>query len=332
MGAAQAGAAGYITSWQPSSVTAAAAGFARAVVAAAIPRSRERAKSLLRAAAKLADYGLGLGLEPVPEVLLHPSVIERFTVHAPGLTGVTRRTLRTNLRFIARKVVPQLCPAGLVCPGAGAGLIRSDLRHVRGADVLRRSGGVIVSVRGARPRAVPVLARYRQPLLASAAFAGECLVTGGTGPDRGNIANPLVSALADGTGLPRLDTSRLRATWLADCAERLGLATFLHAAGITCSQRLGDIIATLQPGTETEAVALLGVSIPVAVLEAIIDDSGVARRIEVLQRCRRRGRPQDTRRRGRAVPAHVLGSDYPRGADYCGFLPQNEHLQSIFAQ
>ena len=44
--------------------------------------------------------------------------------------------------------------------------------------------------------------------------------------------------------LPRLDTSRLRATWLADCAQLLGLATFMHAAGITCSQRLGDLLAT----------------------------------------------------------------------------------------
>ena len=29
--------------------------------------------------------------------------------------------------------------------------------------------------------------------------------------------------------LPRPDTSRLRATWLADCAELLGLATFMHS-------------------------------------------------------------------------------------------------------
>jgi integrase len=148
--------------------------------------------------------------------------------------------------------------AGLVCLGAGAGLIRADLRHIRGSDVICRSGGVIVNVRGRRPRVVPVLARYHQPLLVSTAFAGEHLVIGGTGPDRGNITNPLVTALAGGIGLPRLDTSRLRATWLADCAQILGLATFLHAAGITCSQRLGDITATLQPGGEAEAVALLG--------------------------------------------------------------------------
>ncbi len=150
--------------------------------------------------------------------------------------------------------------AGLICLGAGAGLIRSDLRAVRGTGIACRSGGVIVTVGGRRPRVVPVLARYHGPLLASAGFAGTGLVTGGTDTGRGNITNPLVSALAGGTGLPRLDTSRLRAAWLAEVARILGLATFMHAAGITCSQRLGDITATLEPGDEATAVALLGES------------------------------------------------------------------------
>jgi hypothetical protein len=288
--------AGYIASWQPSSVTSEAARFARQVVTQAAPPGRERARNLLWAAGRLADYAIGLGLEPVPEVLLHPSVIERFTAHAPGLTGVTRRTLRTSLRFLARAVVPQLAPAdaplprerakapytraeiggylaladaqptrarrmraaGLVCLGAGAGLIRADLRAVRGTDICCRCGGVVVEVSGARPRVVPVLARYHQPLLAAAEFAGERLVTGGTDPQRHNITNPLTAALAGGTGLPRLDTSRLRATWLAEVAQLTGLAILMNAAGITCSQRLGDIIATLRPGSEADAVALLG--------------------------------------------------------------------------
>jgi hypothetical protein len=298
MSAAQAGVAGYIASWQPSSVPAEAARFARLVVARAAPSGCERAKNLLWAAGRLAGWAIPLGLEPVPGVLLHPSVIERFTAHAPGLTGVTRRTLRTNLRFVARAVVPQLYPAdlplprerarapyspaqiagylalagaqptaarrmracGLVCLGAGAGLIRADLRHVRGTDIICRSGGVIVAVRGARPRTVPVLARYHGPLLESAAFAGTGLLTGGTDPARHNLTNPLVSALAGGTGLARLDTSRLRATWLAQVAQILGLATFMNAAGITCSQRLGDITAALEPADEATAVALLGAS------------------------------------------------------------------------
>jgi len=291
-------AAGYIASWRPSSVTPQAASFARVVVAAAGPPGPERARNLLWAAGRLADWAIGLGLEPVPQVLLHPSVIERFTTCAPGLSGPARRTLRTSLRFIARRVVPQLCPAdaplprerarapyspaeiggylaladaqptaarrmraaGLVCLGAGAGLIRADLRAVRGTDVICRSGGVIVQVRGTRARAVPVLARYHDILLESAQFAGENLVTGGTDPARKNVTNPLARSLAGGTGLPRLDTSRLRATWLAEVAQLLGLATFMAAAGITCSQRLGDIIATLQPGGEADAVALLGAS------------------------------------------------------------------------
>jgi len=289
-------AAAYIERWQPSSVSAEAAAFARDVITAVRPGGQERAKNLLWAAGKLADYALGLGLEAVPEVVLHPSVAERFTRCAPGLSPVARRTLRTNLRFIGRRVVPQLYPAdlplprerakapyspaqidgylaladaqparerrmraaGLVCLGAGAGLIRGDLRHVRGSDVACRSGGVIVSVRGARPRTVPVLARYHARLLAAARFAGTGLICGGTDPGRRNLTNPLIRALDGGGGLPRLDTSRLRATWLADCAELLGLATFMHAAGISCSQRLGDLIAGLEPGSEDEAVRLLG--------------------------------------------------------------------------
>jgi integrase len=274
-----------------------AAAFARTVVAGCGPLGRDRAKNLLWAAGKLAAWAIPLGLEPVPQVLLHPSVIERFAAHSPGLSATARRTLRTSLRFIARNVVPHLDPAdaplprqrakapytpaeidgylaladaqptparraraaGLVCLGAGAGLIRSDLRNVRGTDVVRRSGGLVVQVRGGRaPRAVPVLARYHAPLTSAAAFAGEAFLTGGTEPERGNITNPLIRSLAGGTGLPPLDTSRLRATWLAEVAQILGLATFLHAAGITCCQHLGDITAGLDPGSEADAIALLG--------------------------------------------------------------------------
>ncbi len=288
--------AAYIGRWRPSSVSPQAAAFARDVIAKTGPEGRERAKNLLWAAGKLADYSIGLGLDAVPEVILHPSVAERFTRCAPGLSGVARRTLRTNLRFIGRRVVPQCYPqdvplprerakapyspaqvdgflaladaqpamgrrmraAALVCLGAGAGLIRSDLRDVRGSDVGCRSGGVLVTVRGSRPRAVPVLARYHAPLLAAARFAGNGLICGGADPGRRNLTNPLITALDGGSGLPRLDTSRLRATWLADCAELLGLATFMHAAGISCSQRLGDLVARIEPAGEEQAVRLLG--------------------------------------------------------------------------
>jgi hypothetical protein len=210
MQAEEPAATAYIGRWRPSSVSPQAAAFARDVIARTGPEGKERAKNLLWAAGKLADYGIGLGLDAIPEVLLHPSVAERFTRCAPGLSGVARRTLRTNLRFIGRRVVPQLYPAdmplprerskapyspaeiggylaladaqptrerrmraaGLVCLGAGAGLIRGDLRDVHGTDVACRSGGVVVQVKGQRARVVPVLARYHKTLLAAARSAG----------------------------------------------------------------------------------------------------------------------------------------------------------------
>jgi integrase len=196
--------AGYIAARRPVWVPGEAAAFARAVVVGCGPLGRGRAKNLLWAAGKLVGWAIPLGLKPVPGVLLHPSVIERFTAHSLGLSGPARRTLRTNLRFIARAVAPHLDPAdqplprerakardtaaeisgflaladaqpsvarrmraaGLVCLGAGAGLIRADLRAVRGTDVACRSGGVLVQVRDRRPRSVPLLARYQDRLLA----------------------------------------------------------------------------------------------------------------------------------------------------------------------
>jgi len=193
-----------------------AAALARDVVGQAALQGRERAKNLLWAAGKLAGYAIGLGLDLAPEVVLHPPAAERFTRCAAGLSPAARRTLRTNLRFTGRRVVPQLYPAdlplprerskkpyspaqidgylaladaqptmdrrmraaGLVCLGAGAGLIRGDPRDVRGIDVACRSGGVMVTVRGARPRAVPVLARYQDRLLAAARFAGTARPAG----------------------------------------------------------------------------------------------------------------------------------------------------------
>jgi hypothetical protein len=134
----------------------------------------------------------------------------------------------------------------------------ADLRHVRGTDVVARSGGLIVEVGGRRPRVVPVLARYHQVLGASAAFAGARYVVGGTDPNRHNVTTPLIASLSGGADLERPDTSRLRATWLVAVAQAIGLKAFLDAAGISCSQRLGDLVATLDGRSEPEAVSLLG--------------------------------------------------------------------------
>ena len=290
--AARAAVAGYA----PRCVSDAAATFARGVVARAAPGTPGRAKALLFAASRLAGFAerVGLGLD---DALLSAGVIERLVlVGCDGLSPASVRTVRTNLRALARSIErypqPQSAPlprgrakrpyspaeidgylrlagalstrrrrmraCALICLGAGAGIIAGELRYVRGTDVLERSGGVLVMISGCRARSVPVLARYQQPLLVAAAFAGEKVIVGGREPARRNITDELCRALSTDSSLPRLESGRLRSSWLVACAERIGLGAFMQAAGIHCSQRLGDLAAQLPAATEPELLALLG--------------------------------------------------------------------------
>jgi len=285
-----------IEGFSPRTVSGAAAAFARELTAQARPESPNRAKAYLFAASRLGAFCESTGLELTATVALNPSVVERCcwpkmtTMSAP-----TRRTVRSNLRAIARALrlesssvaLPRerskapysaaeiaaylaladaqpttsrrMRASALVCLGAGAGLVGAVLKAVRGTDVAARSGGVVVCVRvGRRPRVVPVLSRYHDRLLAAASLAGDRLVIGGTSPERRNVTSPLTASLAGGRDLPRIEIARLRATWLCEVAEMIGLRAFMDAAGITCSQRLGDLVGMLA-GVETDqAVALLG--------------------------------------------------------------------------
>ncbi len=223
-----------IAGWGPRSLSPLAAGFVRTVVARAAPETRARTKALLFAASKLACFGERIGLEPSAGVLLHPSVIERFILQgADGVSPATRRTLRTNLRALARalsltrsrrrwrsrgsgprrRIATRRSPgiwrspacsrrcrggcaqAALVCLGAGAGLIGAELRHITGEDVIRRSGGLLVVVSGAEARVVPVLERFHEPLTQAAGFAADGYLIGGSAPARRNLTDALTVAL-----------------------------------------------------------------------------------------------------------------------------------------
>lgn len=287
-----------VAGWQPRVFPGPAADFAREVVAGVGPVSVARARNLLWACGALARFGLGVGLDVRPEVLLHPSVIERFVVVGMASAPPTRRrTVRTNLRFVARRVVPELVApepvglyrsraktpyspaeidaylalaaaqptearrhrlAALVGLGAGAGLGGGDLRHVRGRHVQCRSGGVVVVIERETARVVPLLTRFHRPVLAAAGFAGEGFICGGISPERHNLTWNLVSAVAGGVDLPRLEVARLRATWLATQAEALGLPALFAAAGITHSQLLCDLVVGLPVPGEAESVRRLG--------------------------------------------------------------------------
>jgi integrase len=251
----------------------------------------------LFACSRLVAFAEQVGLELDGPVLLADATVERLLrCGCGGLSPASVRTLRTNLRALARsrQRYPQPAPvalarerakppyspgeiegylrlaacqptlarrmraSALVCLGAGAGIIAGELRHLRGTDVVCRSGGVLVLVAGARARTVPVLERYQEPLLAAARFAGERLLAGGLQPGRRNVSDALCAALSVERSLPRLEPGRLRSTWLVESARAIGLRAFMQAAGISCSQRLGDLVAQLPAAGEQELVALLG--------------------------------------------------------------------------
>ncbi len=290
-------AAAVIAGWAPRSLSGAAAAFAREVVTRAAPVTPGRAKALLFAAGRLAAFAESVGLELEPRVVLSGARIERFVlVGCPTVSPATRRTLRTNLRALARAIerypepaaVPlvrerakapyspaeidgflrladaqstrarRLRASALICLGAGAGVIAGELRHVRGRDVVARSGGMLVTVGGARSRSVAVFCRYHERLLEAASFAGDRFIIGGRDPDRRNVTDSLCALLSTDSALPRLQAGRLRSTWLVECSRQIGLPAFMQAAGIICSQRLGDLAAQLPAASETELIALLG--------------------------------------------------------------------------
>lgn len=286
-----------VDAWAPKGVGPGPAAFARTVVGAAVPPSPARARSLLWAASRAGAWAESVGLELRAEVVLAVPVIERYMlVGHPWASELSRRTQRANLRFLARRILPVRPPApagpprarakaaysaaevagflalaaaqptearrhrlgGYLCAGLGAGLAGAELRGLTGEAVMARDGGLVVEVGGARARVVPVLARYGPGLAAAAVFAGARPLCGGSSPTRKNLTADLVGRLAGGGGLPRLEGGRLRSTWLAEHLDRLGLSVLMAAAGLSCSQRLGDLAAAITPVDQDQAMVILG--------------------------------------------------------------------------
>jgi integrase len=189
-----------ISTWRPRSFTDEVAAFSKSVVTSVGPKSKQRARALLFAAAKLASFAQSLGANLEVDSVLTRSFIERFVLEE-AMSPPTRRTLKSNLGHLASHVpghgpVLTRCPrerakaaytdddlakflaladaqptlarchkaSALICLCAGAGLYAGELREVMGTDVVARSGGVLVLVEGKRPRAVPVLVPFQEPL------------------------------------------------------------------------------------------------------------------------------------------------------------------------
>jgi hypothetical protein len=113
------------------------------------PPGRERAKNLLWAAGKLADYAIALGRQAVPEVVLHPSVAERFTRCAPDLSGAPHAAHQLEVHRPAGGAAP--LPGGLAAaPGTRQGSVcASGSRRLPGNGGRAAHGGAADAGRSA---------------------------------------------------------------------------------------------------------------------------------------------------------------------------------------
>ena len=180
------------------------------------------------------------------------------TGQGPVQPGGDRRLPGTGGRAARHRAADAGCRAGL--PGRGR---RADPRRParcprQGRDrPIRRAGG-------SRPR-LPPADGAGAGALSRAAAGRSALRRGRAGLRRGRSRPAEPDEPADhragrrGRAAPA-GHRRLRATWLRDCAELLGLATFMAAAGISCSQRLGNLVTGLEQAGEAAAVLLLGAS------------------------------------------------------------------------
>lgn len=133
-------------------------------------------------------------------------------------------------RTAGRRVKAQV----LLALTLGAGLYSNEIVSLRVRDVAVDDDGVVVSVRGSKPREVPVLAAYERVLVDLVAnVSGEEYAFA---PGRTNRKSAVIQNFVKGTNMTGLfpNPQRLRATWMvAHLKVGVPPAVLVKAAGLT---------------------------------------------------------------------------------------------------
>lgn len=258
------------------------------------PREVRRVRSVL---ALLARFAAGQGVPAAPEQLLDYDVVEAFCVRGcAGRASSTCGTYRSVLyrfagqvhgepgqrptRFAgARAPAPysaaeraalaaaaraQRDPAkrfsalAMVVFGVGAGLRPGELAALRGREVTRRGGRVVVHVTAGPGRVVPVASCYAGRAAELAGRAGDGFIFRPGPADRTykNFVNGFARCLARDPDGPGLSMSRARSSFICDhLAAGMPLRTLLAVAGITEAESLARY-ARHVPGMSASKAAL----------------------------------------------------------------------------
>lgn len=257
-----------------------------------IPAMERNARVLTLSGAWCIDQGIPLDIEQV----LDPDTVERFCSNGLKKTA-SRGSYRATLRKLGRQLTktapweprPEPMPARKVSPpypvaemkalwrditrqstlrrrratgalyllGAGAGLDGRWARKVRGTDIRRVNGAVLVQVGAPSPRDVPVLKEYEDELLALAAEVGDEYLVGGHTTHR-NRTNEIVAKFEDGHAHLRLDPKKLRSTWIVThLTIGTRLPELLEAAGTYRVETFDTLLAYVPPMGRTAAAKML---------------------------------------------------------------------------
>lgn len=207
---------------------------------------------------------------------LNPDDVERIG-YVPIQAPYTPAECATFVRLARNQPTPDLRRALSACValGLGAGLDGRDQREVTPADITETDlgdgvTGLVVKVRGPRPRTVAMRGEY-EPLLREAlalhnkSRRGKNTPLYGLSKGRKNVTSTVTSkaVTATGTGVD-ISAARLRSTWLLACMNApVPLAVLLAAAGLRTARSLTDLLAYCPPASPADiAVALAAVKTP----------------------------------------------------------------------
>ena len=147
--------------------------------------------------------------------------------------------------------------SGHLGAGAGAGLDGRWVAKVTAADVVERSGTVLVRVGEPAARVVPVLPDWLDEVIDMAESAGAEFLVGGTSTAR-NRAGALAASIIVAHGHPKLSASRLRSTWLVThLAIGTRLPELARAAGLQGLTVLSDLLPFIPAIDEVTRVEIL---------------------------------------------------------------------------
>lgn len=187
--------------------------------------------------------------------------LEHRTVAAPYTDDEMAIIRRVARRQPTPELTRQICL--LVGLGAGAGIDSTDLKRLRGCDVINHGPktGIEVHVTNLRRsrsggesknrRTVWVLREYEDLVRIGIAGAHDDRPLLGRQTERANVAAAVFARGSFGAEVPALSQSRLRSTWITThLARPTPLNTLLAAAGLTTARSLIDLLEhapTLEP-------------------------------------------------------------------------------------